>query len=78
MRRGWGWSDWNLEAGGDGQVTGTDYAVDGFKECGFKDGGEFADVAGPVVLEEAGECAGAEDYGALLIAGADAVEDGLG
>ena len=40
--------------------------------------GEFADVAGPVVLEQACERAGAENDGALLVAGADAVEQRLG
>jgi hypothetical protein len=67
-----------LQAGGEGQIAGADYAVDGFKEGGFKDGSQLSDVAGPIVLEEAGECSGAEDDGALLVAGADAVEDGLG
>ena len=67
-----------LEAGGQGQVVGADDAVDGFEERGFKDGGQLADVARPVVLEEAGERAGAEDDGALLIEGADAVEQRLG
>ena len=67
-----------LEAGGQGEVVRTDDAVVGFEEGGFKDAGELADVAGPVVLEEAGECAGAEDDGALLVAGADAVKQGLG
>ena len=63
---------------GKGQVVGADDAVVGFEQGGFKDGGEFAHVAGPAVLQEAGEGAGAEDDGALLIAGADAVEQGLG
>ncbi len=63
---------------GEGEVFGTDDAVGGFEECGFKDGGEFADVAGPVVLQEAGERAGAEEDGALLVAEADALEEGLG
>jgi hypothetical protein len=67
-----------LKASGKGKVAGSDDAVDGFKEGGFKDGGQLADVAGPVVLEETGERAGAEDYRALLVAGADAVEEGLG
>ena len=64
--------------GGQGEVAGEDDAVVGFEERGLKDAGEFADVAGPVVLEEAGERAGSEEHGALLIAGADAVEQGLG
>ena len=69
---------WSFRFGGQGEVAGEDDAVVGFEERGFKDAGEFADVAGPVVLEEAGEGAGAEEHGALLIAGADAVEQGLG
>ena len=67
-----------LGFGGKDEVAGEDDAVVGFEERGFKDAGELADVAGPVVLEEAGEGAGAEEHGALLIAGADAVEQGLG
>jgi hypothetical protein len=67
-----------LEAGGKGEVAGPDDAVDGFEEGGFKDAGQLADVAGPVVLEETDEGAGAEEHGALLVAGADAVEEGLG
>src|ERR1039458_505942 len=67
-----------LEAGGQGEVAGVDYAVDGFEKGGFKDGGQLADVTGPVVLEEADKGAGAEDDGALLVAGADAVKEGLG
>ncbi len=62
----------------EGEVSGADDAVAGFEEGGLKDAGELADVARPVVLEQAGERAGAEDDGALLIAGADAVEQGLG
>lgn len=64
--------------GGDRKVFGTDDAVGGFEEGGFKDGGELANVAGPVVLEEAGEGAGAEEDRALLVAEADALEEGLG
>ncbi len=67
-----------LRVDGQGKVVGADDAVYGFEEGGFKHGGQLADIAGPVVLEEAGERAGAEDDGALLIAGADAVEQGLG
>ena len=78
MCMGWGGFGLGVEAGGQGEVAGADDAVYGFEKGGFKDGGELADVAGPVVLEEAGEGAGAEDDGALLIAGADAVEQGLG
>ena len=61
-----------------GQVVGLDDAVDGFEQGGFEDGGEFADVAGPIVFEESGEGAGAEDDGALLIAVADVFKQVLG
>jgi hypothetical protein len=64
--------------GGEGEVLRSDDAVGGFEECGFEDGGEFADVTGPVVLEKAGECAGSEEDRALLVAEADAFEEGLG
>src|SRR5271157_3277956 len=64
--------------GGDGEVFGADDAVDGIEQGGFKDAGELAYVTGPVVLEEAGHGSGAEGDGALLVAGADAVEQGLG
>ena len=63
---------------GEGEVGGAYDAVGGFKERGFEDGGEFADVAGPGVLDEASERAGAEDDGALLVAGAEAVKQALG
>ena len=68
----------NLRFGGQGKIAGEDDAVIGFEEGGFKDASELADVAGPVVLEEPRERAGAEDDGALLIAEADAVEQRLG
>jgi len=64
--------------GGEGEVVWADNSVVGFEERGFEDGGKFAHVAGPVVLEEAGKSAGTEDDGALLIALADAIEQGLG
>jgi hypothetical protein len=64
--------------GGEREVFGADDAIGGLEESGFEDGGEFADVAGPVVLEQAGEGAGAEEDGALLVAEADALEKGLG
>jgi len=67
-----------FESRGEGEVVGADDAVCGFEEGGFKDGGEFADVSLPVVLEEAGEGAGSEGDGALLVACADAIEEGLG
>jgi hypothetical protein len=66
------------EGGGNGEVEGADGAVLGFEEGGFEDACEFADVAGPGVLEEAGERAGAEDDGALLVAAAEAFEEALG
>lgn len=62
---------------GKGEVAGPYDAVCGFKERSFKHSGQLADVAGPVVLEEPGKRAGAEDNRALLIAAADAVEEGL-
>ena len=67
-----------LIAGGEGEIFGADDAVGCFEEGGFEDGGEFADVALPVVLEQTGECAGAEEDGTLLVAEADALEEGLG
>ncbi len=63
---------------GEGEIGGADDAVGGFEERGFKDARELAHIAGPVVLEEAGEGAGSEDDVALLIAGGDALEQGLG
>jgi len=60
------------------EVEGADDAVFGFEECGFEDAGEFADVAGPGVLKEPGERAGAEDDGSLLVAAAEAFEEALG
>jgi hypothetical protein len=63
---------------GQGKVFGADDAVGGLEEGGFEDGGEFANVAGPAVLEESGEGAGAEEDRALLVAEADALEEGLG
>jgi hypothetical protein len=62
----------------EGEVFGSDDSVGSLEECGFEDGGEFADVAGPVVLQEASERAGTEEDGALLVAEADALEEGLG
>jgi hypothetical protein len=63
---------------GEVEVVGADDAVNGFEQSGFEDGGQFADIARPAVLQEAGERAGAEDDGALLVADADAVKQGLG
>ena len=64
--------------GGDRQVFGADDAVAGVEQSGFKDAGQFADVAGPVVLQEARQGAGSEGDGPLLVARADAIEQGLG
>jgi hypothetical protein len=63
---------------GQGKVFRADDAICGLEESGFEDGGEFADIAGPVVLEESGEGTGAEEDGSLLVAEADALEQGLG
>ncbi len=67
-----------LEAVGQGEVRGSDDAVVGLKKSVFENAGELAHVAGPGMLEKAGEGAGPEDDGALLIAGADAVKEELG
>lgn len=68
----------NVGFDGQGKIAREDDAVVSLEECGFEDAGEFADVAWPVVLKEPGEGAGTEEHGALLIAGADAVKQGLG
>jgi hypothetical protein len=60
------------------EVGGLDDSVADFEESGLEDAGELPDIAGPVVLEKAGESAGTEDDGALLITGAEAVEKVLG
>jgi len=62
---------------GEGEVGGVNDAVVGFKDGSFEDGGELANVAGPVVPEEAGEGSGAETDGALLISAAEALEQEL-
>jgi len=67
-----------FQAAGQGQVVGADDAVDGFEQGGFEDGGQLTHVAGPVVLQKAGECAGSKGHGALLIADAEPVEQELG
>ena len=66
------------KAVGQGEVDGADDAVVGFEQSGFEDAGELADVAGPVVLQEAGKGAGSKNDGALLVARAEAVEQELG
>jgi len=66
-----------FKAGGQGEIVGADGSVAGFEQGGFKDGGKLAHVSGPVVLQEAGQRAGAHEDRALLIARADAVEQGL-
>ena len=63
-----------LRAFGERQVGGTDDAVIGFEQGVFEYARKLAHVSGPAMLEEASEDAGAEDDGALLVAGADAVE----
>jgi hypothetical protein len=63
---------------GQGEIGGADDAVGGLEERGLEDARELAHIAGPGVLKEAGEGAGAEDDVALLIAGGDALEQGLG
>ena len=60
-----------------GQVRSADDAVFGLEKGVLKDGGHFAHVARPGVLEKAGERAGSQKDRALLIAGADAVEEEL-
>ena len=60
------------------EVICLDDAVGRFEECGFKDAGELADVSGPVMLEEAGKCAGTEGEGSLLVAAAEPVKERLG
>jgi len=67
-----------FRAGGQGEIVRADGSVAGFEQGGFKDGGKLAHVSGPVVLQEAGQRAGAHEDRALLIARADAVEQGLG
>ena len=62
----------------DADVGGSDDAVVGLEQSGFKDAGEFADVAGPGVLDEAAEGSWSEGDGTLLIAAADAFEQELG
>ncbi len=64
--------------GGKVEVFGANDAVDRFEKRGLEDGGQFADVAGPGVLEQACERAGAESDGALPIAGADSFQQRLG
>lgn len=60
------------------EIDRTDDAVFGFEKGGLKNAGELARVSGPVMLQEAGEDAGSEDNGALLIADTDAIEEELG
>lgn len=67
-----------LDIGWQGKVADTNDAVVGFKQGGLKDACELAHVSRPVVLEQAGERAGAEHGGALLVAVAESVKQGLG
>jgi hypothetical protein len=75
---GLGLEGWGGGVVGEGEIRGADDAVGGLEERGFKDAGELAHVAGPVVLEQAGESAGTQDDVALLVAGGDALKQGLG
>jgi hypothetical protein len=61
-------------AGGEGEVFRSDDAVRCFEEAIFEDGGEFADVSGPVVLEESAEGTWAEEDRPLLVTEADAFD----
>jgi len=64
--------------GMNGQIAGADGAVGGLEDGGLEDGGEFADIAGPGVLKQPGQRAGAEDGCGLLVVAADSVDEGLG
>jgi len=66
-----------LGAIGEREIDGTDDAIFVFEESRFKNTGELAHIAGPVVLQQASQSAGAQDDGALLVAGADLVEEEL-
>jgi hypothetical protein len=66
-----------LQTVGEGEVRGTDDAIVGLEERVLEDAGELAHIAGPGVLEEAGKRAGSEDDWALLVAGAEAIEEKL-
>ena len=59
------------------KVGGADDAGGRVEDCRLEDGGEFAYVAGPGVLEEARHGAGRQDGGGLLVVAADAVDEGL-
>ena len=63
---------------GQGKIAGKDDAIVGFEECSFKNAGEFANISWPVVLKETRQGSRAHEYGALLVAGTNAVEQGLG
>ena len=67
-----------LRTVGQGEIDGTDDAIFSFEERRLKDAGKFAHIAGPVVLQEAGEDSGSEDNGTLLVACTDAVKKELG
>ena len=66
-----------FKAGGESQVVGADDAIDGLQQGGFEDGGQLAHVSRPTVLEQTGQSAGSHEDGALLVAGANAVQQGL-
>lgn len=63
---------------GEGEIGGADDAVGGLEKRGFQNARELAHIAGPGMLEQAGERAGAEHDVTLLIAGGDALEESLG
>src|ERR1035437_1522742 len=65
-------------AGGQGQIVGTDDAVDGFQQSGLQHRGQLPHVSRPTVLQEAGQSTGPQDHGAVLVAAADAVQQRLG
>ena len=62
---------------GQGEIGGLDEAIGGFEERHFEDTGELANVARPVVLQEAGEGAGSKDDRTQLVAVAEAIEQEL-
>src|ERR1019366_1684426 len=66
-----------LRFGGQSEIAGLDDAVVSFKQSGFKHAGQFAHIARPVVLKQAGKRARSKQHRPLLVAGADTVEQGL-
>ena len=74
---GW-WGGFVGQMEGQGEIGGTENAGAGIEDGGFEDGGKFADVSRPGMLEQAGKGSGSENCGGLLVASADAVNEGLG